>query len=92
MDWTEWLDCNIDVKIDSDNDIIVIYSKETQAYQVYDAEEKTSDGSGGQIFKFYVIDQDNDKGTVRIRVTSDGDAQLYVDFDNIMWVYNIEEQ
>lgn len=47
------------------------------------------DDEGNWCMKFYVYDQDRTKGSVRLRLTDDY-SQLYVDFKNIAWVYNIE--
>ena len=44
---------------------------------------------GGTNVKFYVIDQDYDRGSIRLRVERNGNSQIYVDFSNVAWVYNV---
>ena len=70
-------------------DVITIYSNKTQVYKVYTCSDAYYDNEGGVQVKFTVIDQDGDRGTVRLRVQSDGASQIYVDFADIMWVYNV---
>ncbi len=87
--WSDWYSCNINVYLNLNTDVITIYSNKTQVYKVYTSSDAYRDDNGGTQVKFTVIDQDGDKGTVRLRVTDDGKSQLYVDFADIMWVYNI---
>lgn len=87
--WSNWIPCNIDLKIDWDNDIIVIYSNKVQKYIVTDIVGNYTDSSNGKIAEFKVIDQDYDYGNIRLRIEQNGNSQIYIDFANIMWVYNI---
>lgn len=91
-EWTPWYNCDIDLKIDWDNDYIVIYSSTTQRYMVVDYEGQVQDSSGGTQSQFKVIDQDSDRGYIRLRVESSGNSQIYVDFNNIGWVYNVRRR
>lgn len=89
VNWSEWEKCVADVKIDLGKDIIIIYTKEVQMYYVYDYVGEVKDTSG-QTIKFAVIDNEEDYGHIRLRVQNNGTKQLYVDFSNIMWVYNLK--
>lgn len=88
-EWSEWEDCSISIKIDFDNDIVIIYSKVIQRYKVVREVEPPYDSLGEQV-AFSVIDQDGDIGILRIRKMYNGIRQLYIDFSNVSWVYNIE--
>ena len=90
MEWSDWIKCDIAVKLDLDTDMIVIYSNKTQIYAVYDYNGRASDGNGGVYAEYRVIDQDYDKGKIRLRVERNGNSQLYVDFADVMWVYNVQ--
>ena len=87
--WSPWQTCNIDVKFDYDADLIVIYSRTTQVYKVYSYDGEKTDYDGGEQIQFGVIDQDNDVGKVRLRVERNGNSQIYIDFLNVSWVYNV---
>ena len=93
--WTEWSDwqksdCNI--VLDGVNDRVTIYSPKTQIYRITSIAEKAIDKEGCVQTSFKVEDQDADIGTIRFRITTNGVLQLYIDFANIAWVYNIIKQ
>lgn len=88
-EWTDWLKCDVSIRFDLDDDIIVIYSNRTQIYAIFDGGQKFTDSSGGSQVRFDVIDQDYDKGTIRLRIERNGNSQIYVDFANATWVYNV---
>ena len=77
------------VKIDLDDDIIVVYSEKLQVYRVIGDLGSYTDESGGKQQKFRIIDQDDDYGTLRLRIETNGNSQIYIDFADIMWVYNV---
>ena len=90
--WGDWKSSNMKLCIDLNTDQIIIYSPKVQIYQVYGAYNNGNtytDASGGSNLKFYVIDQDYDRGHIRLRVERNGNCQVYVDFSNIAWVYNV---
>lgn len=87
-DWSDWQKVTVRCKIDTSNDVIVIYSNETQIYKVIEVLDPPYDDNGEQI-AFKVIDQDLDYGRVRLRVEYNGNSQIYVDFNDISWVYNV---
>ena len=87
--WSDWQKSNMKMKIDLDDDMIVIYSEKLQVYRVLEAMGTYTDESGGRQTKFYVIDQDGDYGYVRLRIEKNGNSQVYIDFGDVMWVYNV---
>jgi hypothetical protein len=72
-----------------DEDIIIIYSNKTQIYAIYENAGTYNDNDGGKQQGYYVLDQDYDKGMIRLRIARDGTSQLYVDFNDVGWVYNV---
>lgn len=87
--WSDWEKSNLTITIDLTKDVITIYSSTIQIYKVVQEGQVSDDKDGGRQVVFPVIDQDGDRGTVRLRITNDGTSQLYVDFNNIAWVYNV---
>ena len=87
-DWTDWEKSNMKVKFDLNRDQIVIFSPNIQIYNVLSIEEPPYDPNGQQV-KYRVIDQDDDFGYIRLRIENNGNSQIYVDFANIKWVYNV---
>lgn len=87
--WGDWEKSGLNICFDTDNDIITIYSPRKQVYAVVEYLGTSNDSDGGRQVKFRVIDQDYDKGTIRLRVESNGNSQIYVDFANVAWCYNV---
>lgn len=91
-EWSEWENCNILVVINSSAKRINIYSSVTQEYDIYDSHDVSYDNDGGQTATFNCIDADGLRCDIRLRSQSDGQIQLYVDYNNFMFVYNIESK
>ena len=87
-DWSDWEDSNMKVKFDLNKDQIVIFSPNVQIYNVLRIEEPPYDPSGQQV-KYRVIDQDDDFGYIRLRIENSGNSQIYIDFADVKWVYNV---
>ena len=71
------------------SNMIIIYSNKTQVYSIYEDAGEYTDSEGGKQKGFYIIDQDYDKGMIRLRITRDGTSQIYIDFNDVGWVYNV---
>ena len=76
------------VTIDFINDIIRIYSPVHQKYTITQYIKNYTDYYGGKQVEFRFIDQDYDYGTMRLRLEANGNAQIYIDFIDVM-CYNI---
>lgn len=87
-DFDDWTTVNIPIVFNLTTDQIIIYSKRTQTYYIYKCETYTSN-EGRRAVRFYFVDQDLDKGCCRLLIRNDGTSQIYIDFSNISWVYNV---
>lgn len=90
--WTDWKDDGVLITINLDSGRITIYSNETQVYDVAKNEGKTIDReSNTTTYKFLCINEDGLQCHVRLLNYSDPKKsnQLYVDFANMRWVYNV---
>ena len=87
--WGDWQSSSLVITFNLNTDVITIYSPKTQVYKVYKTGNAYTDSKGGRQVTFYVIDQDSDKGTVRLRIDPSGSSQVYVDFSNVGWVYSV---
>lgn len=90
-DWTDWESCNILVVVNVDKDIITIYSNETQEYDIVEELDSETD-SKSISYKFLCVNEDGNRCHVRLRVLDSGQMQLYIDFSDARWVYNVEER
>ena len=87
-DFDDWTTVNIPITFNLTTDQIIIYSKRVQTYYIYKYDTYISNESLNAV-RFYFVDQDLDKGTCRLVIRKDGTSQIYIDFSNITWVYNV---
>lgn len=87
-DFDDWTKVNIPITFNLTTDQIIIYSQRVQTYYIYKYDTYISN-EGLNAVRFYFVDQDLDKGTCRLVIRKDGTSQIYIDFSNITWVYNV---
>lgn len=87
--WSDWQDSNMTMVINFNTDVVTIFSPTTQRYKITKFVREFTDNSGGKQVEFAFVDQDGDKGHMRLRIEKNGNSQVYVEFSNIMWVYNV---
>lgn len=87
-DFDDWTTVNIPITFNLTTDQIIIYSKRVQTYYIYKYDTYISN-EGLNAVRFYFVDQDLDNGTCRLVIRKDGTSQIYIDFSNITWVYNV---
>ena len=87
--WSNWEDSDLTMSIDMDNDVVKIYSSSMQIYRIIQYVRNYTDESGGNQIEFRFIDQDGDRGTMRLRIEKNGNSQVYIQFADVMWVYNV---
>lgn len=87
-DFDDWTIVNIPITFNLTTDQIIIYSQRVQTYYIYKYDTYISN-EGLNAVRFYFVDQDLDKGTCRLVIRKDGTSQIYIDFSNITWVYNV---
>lgn len=86
--WSEWEPSNMLVVLSLDRNILSIYSKELQEYDIYDwGNGFESESDGGSSWKLRGVNRDGLRCGIRLRVQSDGQMQMYIDFNDFMWVY-----
>lgn len=88
-EWSEWKTCDILTVINLDKEVISIYSQEVQEYDIVKSYDVEYDDDGGQMCTFVCVNEDGLRCNIRLRVQEDNQLQLYVDFKDMMWVYNI---
>ena len=91
-DWSDWERCRMLVVISVDRNLINIYSDTMQEYDIYEYNGEEEDKDGGTSLLFKCVNADGLRCQVRLRVQSDGSKQLYVDFNDCILVYGLEER
>lgn len=85
----EWTDSGMIITLNMTKDVIEILSPKAQIYNITEYNDFYIDKDGGRTAKFSFVDQEGYKGVIRLRIEKDGNSQMYVEYANIMWVYNL---
>jgi hypothetical protein len=90
-DWSTLSETEVLITIDFDGERIKIFSKSEQEYDIIKFFEKEVDRDGDETLKFQCVNEDGRKCFVRfvVLLSKNGQRQLYVDFADMMWMYNI---
>lgn len=87
--WSDWQNSSVRIKFDLSEDMIVIYSKEIQVFAIYSSIDTPYDPTGQQV-GFAAYDGDGVKCHIRLRIENNGNSQIYCDYSNISYVYNVK--
>ncbi len=92
--WSKWAELEkteVLITIDLTNERIKIYSKKEQVYDIIKYYDKETDNDGDETLQFNCVNEDGLKCNVRFVIlnSQNGRRQLYIDFADLMWVYNI---
>ncbi len=90
-DWSEWEESNCLISMSLDRKVISIYSTEIQEFDVYDEIGKSNDDDG-RSYTVCCIDKNGLRCNVKFRLQDDGVLQLYVIYNDIIYVYCLEER
>ncbi|MCH5166927.1 MAG: hypothetical protein J1F35_03455 [Erysipelotrichales bacterium] len=84
--WSNWESCNVPITINLNNDQVIIYSKRTQYYQIYNYSNSYYD-SGAECVDYNFYDQDGDRGIMTLVIKPNGQSEIYIRFADIQWAY-----
>lgn len=90
--WTNWSPyerSSMLLTINLDRDIVTIYSPVTQYYNIISYDGTYTDREGDTTIKYSFIDQDGDRGTMRLMQRRSGKSEIYIEFNNVIWVYSV---
>ena len=91
-DWSDWESSHMLVVMNLERKVINIYSENRQDYDIYEYLGEETDNSGGKSLRLNCVNEDGLRCQIRLRIQSDGSKQLYVDFNDMMWVYGLEDR
>jgi hypothetical protein len=91
-EWSDWEKSHCLITISTDRDVINIYSQTPQEFDIYETVGESSDDDEGETIEFKCVDADGLRCHIRIRKQKDGVLQMYVDYDDIMYVYCLEKR
>ena len=87
--WREPVSSDMLLTIDLDLGIVTIYSPKTQVYRLLEYEGMRTDRDGDTTMSFLVVDQDGDRGGLRLMERRNGRNEVYIDFADVHWCYSV---
>ena len=89
--WSDWEESKCLVTISLDREVINIYSETPQEFDIYDEIGESEDENGTSL-TLRCVDKDGLRCWVRFRRQHDGVLQLYVEYNDIIYVYCLKER
>lgn len=87
--WAPYQSSSMLLTMDLDRDLVTIYSPKTQVYKIVDYSGTYTDNDGDSTMEFKFVDQDGDRGTMRLMQRRSGKSEIYIQFANVIWVYSV---
>ena len=88
--WEPWTYSELYVDMNTDSNIVVIHSNYLQVYYLIKSYGESSVGQSRYI-TFDFIDQDNDRGILRMVKSPGKIMELYIEYADIKWCYRIKQ-
>ena len=88
-DWSEWEDSGMIITMNLTKDVVEILSPKAQIYNITENKGLYFDQEDGRNVNFSFVDQEGYKGTMRLRIEKNGNSQMYIEYANVMLVYNL---
>ena len=88
-DWTDWREYYVEIVFDIDSSTITIYDADIEkVYKIHPIYEKSED-CNSIIIKYKVVESENNCLYIRFRNQYNGVKQLYLDYKDLVYVYNL---
>ena len=93
--WSDWEKSDLTISMNLKDNVVKIFSPKVQTYKIINHNEFEIDESG--IFKvpFKFVDNEGVHGTMRLQFRKNNNdiyyTQLYIDYEDIMWVYDLND-
>ena len=91
-EWREWSPSDTKLSIDTNDEKVVLYAKETFSFDIYNIDRFGTDGQGGQAITYFCVDNGGLKCGIRLRKDINGGLQLYVDYGDFSAVFDVYTQ
>lgn len=87
-DWSNWESSNMNITINFDSNLIIVYSPIIQIYKIVEYSRAYVDSDGDEVIELRFVDQDRDRGSMRL-IRRKTRTEIYISFNNIQWVYSV---
>ena len=89
LDWSDWKECYIEIVWDTDSNTITLHNKNTEkVFKIDPLSQKIKDDVSVTTL-YTVLKSENNCLGIRFRKQYNGVRQLYIDYEDIVYVYNL---
>ena len=89
QDWSDWRECYIEIVWDTDSNSITLHSKNTEKVFKIDPSFRKIEDDNSITTLYTVLKSENNCLGIRFRIQRDGVKQIYIDYEDIVYVYNL---
>lgn len=86
--WSNFVKSDLKITINLNTDIIRIYNKLNSTF-IVQTSRQYYDSDGEWVMECNCRDEESLRCTIRLVVRNSGTSQMYVDYSNVSWCYNI---
>lgn len=86
--WSNFVSSDLTITINFNTDVIKIYNKLGSTFRIYNTYTQT-DNDGETQLHCDALDEENLRCKVRLVVRNSGTSQIYIDYNDITWCYNV---
>ena len=93
-EWSDWKECYIPMVFNFDKSKLTIYSNTTQDFDLLNVAETYYDKNGNKTYLIKAIDKDGKRCDIRqVFITNPKTivSQVYIDYLDVSYVYNLEK-
>ena len=70
---------------------ITLYSRNIKIYKII-GHRAFNDANGDYNMVYKFVDQDGDRGTMKLLMRANGQSEIYIMFNNVKWCYIVEKK
>lgn len=89
QDWTDWRECYIEIVWNTDSNSITLYNKNTEKVFKIDPSFQKIENDNSITTLYTVLESENNCLSIRFRNQHDGVKQLYIDYEDLVYCYNL---
>ena len=89
QDWSDWKECYIEIVWNTDSNSVTLHSKNTEKVFKIDPLFRKIEDDNSITTLHTVLKSENSCLGIRFRIQRDGVKQIYIDYEDIVYVYNL---
>ena len=87
-EWTDWLESDVLTVMDFDKQRITLYTEPKEIFDIVGHEDETND-DGDEIMRMFCVDNEGIDCVLKLIYDSEFNLQLYIEYENMIVVYNV---